>query len=1067
MCLGGSVSITSNESGGAGTFDLQWQYSPNGTSGWASVADGAPSNITYSGNTTNTLTISGNGSEAVSSANYYRLLLTPNTPSSSGCNAISSNAQLTVVSDPALTAPTASQTICIGGTASVTSTSSGGTGNYDYQWEYSANGTSGWAAVSNGTPSGVTYTGGSATGVATGTSSTLTVIGDGSEATGNKYYRLVLSSNTPSLAGCSQISSTALITTVVNPALTTPLALQTICKGGNASVTSTIASGGTGTYNYDWEYSANGTSGWANVVDGTPSGITYSGGATTSLTVTGNGSEAAASKFYRLQVTSNTPSLANCVATSAVAEIETVVKPSLTNPTPASQTVCLNGAPASITTTPSSGTASAYTIQWYENTSNSTTGGTLMGTGGSIFSNTSLLGTLYYYAVVTQPESGCTFTTAATASVTVVALPTSGTLTKSPNTADVCEGSNVSATATSGAGGTGTITDVLEYRRDDGGGFHAWTAYTSGDPISTTGYVTIEIQTYRTATGSGCNTSATNTVSWTINPQPVSGTLAKTPNTTNVCEGTPVSAALTAGTGGAGTVTDVLEYRFNGTGGWSAYTSGTNLATTGKTLVEIRTYRTATGPNCSTPASTVTVTWVVEPAPVATPAIDFIATCDATAQISYTVSVPGTFSWTRISGSGSPATSSDNPLTVTGLTPGGISEYRLLGSLPGCTNINLGTLNLSLPVNNSANLASVASCNICVIVDGNTRTYYNSSGELIAKIEDDALVTPSNLGETEVCVKVDGSVQTIPDNLGNLQPYLQRQWTIHPANNTNSIVTLYFKNSELNALQAAANSTVYQFSGYGLYVSKYPGGQGGTFTPPCTGGAPLCGQVTGENVPAVWSSFGSNHQVEFTINSFSTFYIAPALFPFAPLPVELISFTGWNQGTVNRLQWVTATELNTSKFVIEKSVDQGVWSVIGEKTAAGNSSQRLTYDFTDNSPIVGNNYYRLKVVDLDNTFSYSNTINIPVGEALVNNFTRIYPNPTNGLLNVEIQSTDIYDTKIVAYDAIGKKVLDQSSSLNKGLNTLQLDFSQFANGSYILQFSDITRKIHTTKFVKD
>jgi hypothetical protein len=86
---------------------------------------------------------------------------------------------------------------------------------------------------------------------------------------------------------------------------------------------------------------------------------------------------------------------------------------------------------------------------------------------------------------------------------------------------------------------------------------------------------------------------------------------------------------------------------------------------------------------------------------------------------------------------------------------------------------------------------------------------------------------------------------------------------------------------------------------------------------------------------------------------------------------------------------------------------------------------------------------------------------------VVNNFTRVYPNPTSGLLNVEIQSTDIYDTKIVAYDAIGKKVLDQSSSLNKGLNTLQLDFSKFANGSYILQFSDITGKVHTTKFVKD
>lgn len=740
--------------------------------------------------------------------------------------------------------------------------------------------------------------------------------------------------------------------------------------------------------------------------------------------------------------------------------------PALTDPTPASQTVCLYGAPTSISTSPSGGTPSAYTIQWYENTSNSTTGGTLMGTGTSIFSNTNSTGTKYYYAVVTQPESGCTAKTNTTASVTVVALPAPGTLTKSPNVTEVCDGANVSATATAGTGGTGTITDVLEYRTDNGSGFSAWIPYTSGSSISTTGLVAVEIQTYRTATGSGCTTSSVNTVSWSVNPQPIAGTLTKTPNTTNVCEGTNVSAALTAGSGGAGTITDVLEYRYNGTGAWSTYTSGNNLSTTGKTMVEIRTYRTATGSNCAT--STInTVSWDVDPAPVATPAVDYISTCDGTAQLSYTVSNPGTFSWNKVSGTASPSTSSDNPLIVTGLVQGATAVYQLLGSLPGCTNINMGSVSLPLPTNSSTTIATTASCNYCVIQDGAARYFYNSSGELIAKVEDDVLVTPDKLDGTEVCVRINGSVQSILDNLGNLQPYLQRQWTIHPANNTSAHVTLYFTNSELGALQAAANSTYYQFSGYDLYVTKYPGGQGGVFTPPCTGGTPGCGQVTAENVPAAFSSYGSNHKVEFDVSTFSTFYVAPSLYPFSPLPVELISFTGWNQGSVNRLQWITASERNTARYEVQKSTTPGVWTTIGEKQAAGNSNNRLTYDFTDNSPAIGDNYYRLRIVDNDGSFSLTNMINIPISDAVANNFSHIYPNPTSGKLNVEIQSTSLYDTRVIVYDVLGKNVFEKPASLVKGLNTLQFDFGQLSKGTYIIQFADGEGKIHTSKFVKD
>ena len=460
-----------------------------------------------------------------------------------------------------------------------------------------------------------------------------------------------------------------------------------------------------------------------------------------------------------------------------------------------------------------------------------------------------------------------------------------------------------------------------------------------------------------------------------------------------------------------------------------------------------------------------------------------------------------TYNWTINSGSGTiaPASGSIAALAtvnseITGLISGGTTQVQ-------ATVTNIGCSNTSTPIDIVVNTrddvvisTDTMNCYTCSIVDGKIYKYYDANGKLVAQLEDmtGSPYSSSSLGNTEICVRrptpnIAPTPLVLTNGYLDGMPYLRRYWSINPGtDNLHARVTLFFNNAELDDLVSGATGSAYAFAkanyASALKVSKFPGGGALTFTGPdniytnnSTGGGESV--VTGgfANSHPTWTGAvfgpsiygGGNYQVSFIVDEFSTFYINPVRFPYEVLPVELISFTGWNQGAVNRLQWVTAAELNTSKFVIEKSVDQGVWSVIGEKTAAGNSSQRLTYDFTDNSPIVGNNYYRLKVVDLDNTFSYSNTINIPVGEAVVNNFTRVYPNPTSGLLNVEIQSTDIYDTKIVAYDVIGKKVLDQSSSLNKGLNTLQLDFSKLANGSYILQFSDITGKVHTTKFVKD
>ena len=83
------------------------------------------------------------------------------------------------------------------------------------------------------------------------------------------------------------------------------------------------------------------------------------------------------------------------------------------------------------------------------------------------------------------------------------------------------------------------------------------------------------------------------------------------------------------------------------------------------------------------------------------------------------------------------------------------------------------------------------------------------------------------------------------------------------------------------------------------------------------------------------------------------------------LPVELISFTGKKQTNSNMLYWSTASEHNTSHFIIEKSEDGVVWNNVGLVQSAGNSTQRLDYSLEDKNVSQVINYYRLRQYDID------------------------------------------------------------------------------------------------------
>jgi len=109
-------------------------------------------------------------------------------------------------------------------------------------------------------------------------------------------------------------------------------------------------------------------------------------------------------------------------------------------------------------------------------------------------------------------------------------------------------------------------------------------------------------------------------------------------------------------------------------------------------------------------------------------------------------------------------------------------------------------------------------------------------------------------------------------------------------------------------------------------------------------------------------------------------------------PVEWVDFRGqYVQGRGVVLEWATASETNSRNFVIERSFDGRLFEAVGSLEAAGTSNQLLHYHFTDPSPQEGTLYYRLKQVDLDGSFQYSEVIAVEV--ALPALFVRLFPNP--------------------------------------------------------------------------
>jgi hypothetical protein len=170
------------------------------------------------------------------------------------------------------------------------------------------------------------------------------------------------------------------------------------------------------------------------------------------------------------------------------------------------------------------------------------------------------------------------------------------------------------------------------------------------------------------------------------------------------------------------------------------------------------------------------------------------------------------------------------------------------------------------------------------------------------------------------------------------------------------------------------------------------------------------------------------------------------------LPVSLLSFTAEQFKNAVKVNWATTAEVNNASFDIERSTDGTDFKKIGNIVAKPGSGSH-NYSFVDQLPEYGNNFYRLRQIDVDNHFTYSKVVAILLDINRIS-ITTVYPNPVRNLLTYTIYTPVNGQLIVQLSDASGKVFSNQKITVVKGKNQQQLNVSHLAGGQYQLTIID-------------
>ncbi|MBC6607270.1 T9SS type A sorting domain-containing protein [Hymenobacter sp. BT188] len=171
----------------------------------------------------------------------------------------------------------------------------------------------------------------------------------------------------------------------------------------------------------------------------------------------------------------------------------------------------------------------------------------------------------------------------------------------------------------------------------------------------------------------------------------------------------------------------------------------------------------------------------------------------------------------------------------------------------------------------------------------------------------------------------------------------------------------------------------------------------------------------------------------------------------------MISFTGRAENTAVRLTWATASEKQNIGFEIEHRTDYSEWKNLGYVMGNGTTTQRNSYIYVDRSVVAGNNYYRLRQIDLDGKSVYSQPVTVQLGVVAFS----VSPVPTTDVLTLNGLGAGKHTTEI--YNVRGQRIISQTFSDEAAIT---LTVSTLPAGVYMVRVLSPDRSVRQARFIK-
>lgn len=360
-------------------------------------------------------------------------------------------------------------------------------------------------------------------------------------------------------------------------------------------------------------------------------------------------------------------------------------------------------------------------------------------------------------------------------------------------------------------------------------------------------------------------------------------------------------------------------------------------------------------------------------------------------------------------------------VTVT-VDPGSFTLAGTAGGVSVCQNISVGA--------SSTNYRDVSNCNLITVV------------------------TPAGASPVANSINACTKVDVNSTKRGTSDLYLARKYDIEPAVNaatSTANIKLYYLQSEFDNFNTRAtdsghkalptgpadatgisNLLLRQFHGTGTNPTNYTG-----FHVDFTTASP--------GFTVVWNATQSWWEVTVPVNGFSGFYLSSA--KTAPLAINLNYFKGSQNDNKHLLSWKVNCTSDEAKFELQRSNDGTGFAPINTFTAS-KARCASEFSFTDETPVAGNNYYRLKIIDVDGKFSYSNIVLLT---RKVSHFDLVSLMPNivgNQPAVLKINAPAKEKVTIVLSDFSGRFIQNQEVMLQTGSNQLPVQAVGLAAGIY-------------------